>query len=242
MYWYEWLILMERELAKKGHILSCIPEQCNGVNEKYLDDWIWKIWKLILSQVEKTNNVIKKSVRTLFQIYKWKFTKSAKRKKKYLLFTAFCLLSENINWRCKVIQKPITRIQVISQINFFYSDINSNTPDMGINAIDYYRLVAPNILKKGKSILNNQNDYLLEKTLTRGRRTEKNTKGGNGGKGKTKRKKQTNDRDNKTRRDKLDFFLNAGMPTSQPLKSIFKEIRDRDSDPNSYSDTKTIRF
>ncbi len=119
IYWYIWIEKIEK--FKKGNSIEfyCKKREIKGISKKYYNDWVWLIWKIILSSSQHDSRLHNEII-ALYNIYKWKYSKSTRNQKQYIIFHAFLLLKENINWNISLINKYEYRVQACCNINQLY--------------------------------------------------------------------------------------------------------------------------
>jgi hypothetical protein len=127
IYWYLWIDKLDKFKKKNKINFYAKKRNVKLINDKYQSDWIWLIWEIIFLCCN--NNKICNQLNALQNIYILKYSSSAKNKKQYIIYQAFGLVKENINWNIPLINNYEYRIQAICNINQLYKSkiINMNT-------------------------------------------------------------------------------------------------------------------
>ena len=123
IFWLSWIFTYEKNYHK-GYI-SCSPRKRESVNPKYLNDFTWILWDILLSI---SNNTF---IQNLHELYIMDFTKSKKRKKLDLIIIAMSIIINpypKIDFNKLVIEPEKNKIKnkIVSCINFQYLDIVLN--------------------------------------------------------------------------------------------------------------------
>jgi len=124
----EWIMHFESICRMKK--TNCICERRNhiGVDSKFQKDVVWLIWDCILKESEKRSDIIKKINKSLLSLFCLKYTPSIFKKRKFLLFFAASLLTENIDTSIDIVtsEKKETINTILSKINIVYKEIKKN--------------------------------------------------------------------------------------------------------------------
>ena len=129
VYWYLWLNKVEGMKRKDNHvgIRPDIKElkPVEGVSEEYWYLWIWPLWEIIFYTIKKREIEDEKKyfIKKMYEDYKTEFKPPQMNKKMYLLFTAFYLLKNKIEWNIPMIMQEYLIIQSTANINTIYRDI-----------------------------------------------------------------------------------------------------------------------
>ena len=126
-YWIEWLIEFDAICRKKKQILAGEMRTFPKINQKYQNDVIWIVWELLLHMV-KDNPVAEKIMNALLDLFSIKYTYAIKKKRRYLLYFAVELVTENIPTKIEILdakEKPIVN-NVVQKINMIYKNIKKN--------------------------------------------------------------------------------------------------------------------
>jgi hypothetical protein len=127
-YWIEWIMEFENMCKQKKE--KCICERRNNIpiDSKYQMDIIWIIWDALLKESEIHNSLIQKIIKSLLTLYTLKYSKSVFKKRKYIIYFAVSLLTENIYLNEEIIKEEnkekITNI--VKNIDSIYKQIKKN--------------------------------------------------------------------------------------------------------------------
>ena len=154
LYWLSWLCTYEKKFHK-GYI-RCHFRINSRIHEKEAYDFIWIIWNMFFSILEKDtspqSNVKKKYAKCLFNIFTKKYKHTQKTKKMSIIIMMLTIIIDphpHINYSQHIItgKKNITRIKMLSNINYQYIDIQKNTPQ---HLYDIIAEQEKNVQKKKK--------------------------------------------------------------------------------------------
>ena len=140
-YWYEWIIEYENICKKKKK--KCLCENRSYAPSGNMHDIIWIIWDILFyysdpnildkkytiidSDNNNTNNILKhKIIKNLFELFIIKYNNNVKKKRKYIIYYAFALLIENINFNINIISKHEETEAIVLKINTIYKEIKKN--------------------------------------------------------------------------------------------------------------------
>ena len=126
-YWYEWIINYESILKKKK--IKCIAEGRSYAPKGNYNDIIWIIWDIIFYYNNlKNDEILKKIIDSLFNLFCIKYNSSFKRKRKYIIYFCFNILIENVNYNIPIINSNFneTISKYSENINLIYKQIKKN--------------------------------------------------------------------------------------------------------------------
>ena len=127
IFWYIWLkkfikefrkTNIEREISKRYEI--------NEIEEKYKNDWIWSMWKIILDYSTHKNKIEKQYIQKLFIEYKRNYKGYEKSNKNSIILYTFYILTNNINYNINIRQQEKMLILANCTINSYYSNIEKS--------------------------------------------------------------------------------------------------------------------
>jgi hypothetical protein len=128
-YWIEWIIEFDCLCKKRKSDCKCDERHYIPVEPKFKKDIIWIVWDAIKYIADnKSNKLVSKTIDSIFNLFCIKYTTSASKKRKYLLYFATSMLTEKINTNIELIQdsdKPIIK-SVITNIDDIYKNIKNN--------------------------------------------------------------------------------------------------------------------
>jgi len=160
-YWYEWIIEYENICMKKKK--KCVCENRSFAPSGNTHDIIWIIWDILFyysnpnildkkynisNNSDNNINLKHKIIKNLFELFIIKYNNTVKRKRKYIIYYAFALLIENINFTINIINKQEETEAIVLKINTIYKEIKKNEESPNT---DY--------------LFNNLNKSNLEKTM-----------------------------------------------------------------------------
>jgi hypothetical protein len=132
-YWVEWF--MEYEVMQKHKKEPCFCERRNNipVETKFQKDIIWIVWDVLLKETELHGALTKKIMSSLLKLFCLRYTTSNYKKRKFIIYFAISLLTENINTGEEMLKEKQkeTILVVTKNINDIYKQIkvNEKTPN-----------------------------------------------------------------------------------------------------------------
>jgi len=127
-YWVEWMFEFET-LAKKAKKIkfSCQTREFAPVEHKFKKDTVWMIWDIFLNLSLKKKGFTQ-IVKSLLNIFSIRYKSGSKKKRKFLIYFAISLFTENAS-----ISNPIYKKQnqetienIKEKINIIYLQIKKN--------------------------------------------------------------------------------------------------------------------
>jgi hypothetical protein len=134
-YWYEWIIEYENICKKKKKICDSQARSYAPVGSP--NDIIWIIWDILFYYAEPENSVsknttnlaiINKIIKSLYSIFTIKYKPTYRTKRKYIIYYAFSILTDNINFDIALINDTNKdKIKaIVEKIDNVYRDIKKN--------------------------------------------------------------------------------------------------------------------
>jgi len=127
-YWMEWIVQFEAICKIKK--TKCICERRNNdiVDTKFQKDVIWLIWDCILKESEQKGEMIKKIIKSLMTLFSLRYTPGNFKKRKFLLYFAASMLTENSDTTIDIIRSEQKEKinDILSKINNVYKEIKKN--------------------------------------------------------------------------------------------------------------------
>jgi hypothetical protein len=116
------------------HICKIKKQKCVGerrstmpVESKFQMDPIWIVWELILSQAKKSlDPIIPKIMQSLLKLYCLRYTDGVKKKRRYLIYFAICLLTEPVVMTQEIAANKETIETVVKKIDTVYKQVKKN--------------------------------------------------------------------------------------------------------------------
>jgi hypothetical protein len=128
-YWLEWI--MEFEHLCKMKKQKCVGERRSTmpVESKFQMDPIWIVWELILGQSKQApelDPLIPKIMQSLLKLYCLRYTDGIKKKRRYLIYFAICLLTEPVVMTQEMVVNKDTVEAVVKKIDTVYKQVKKN--------------------------------------------------------------------------------------------------------------------
>lgn len=133
-YWLEWLLEYEALCKKRKEKCQCERRSFITVQDKYQMDPIWLIWDTILKESATRNNqAIDKVLKSLLSIFCIKFTSGVTKRRRFLVYFAISLLTENAEFSVEIVNNKNQVDAVVKKIDLVYRDIKKNeeSPNTG---------------------------------------------------------------------------------------------------------------
>lgn len=126
-YWLEWVSDFESICKKRKEPIHCVRRSQHPVENKFQCDLIWLLWDAILLQSQKQNSALLTKIHdALLRLFCIKYTTAACKKRRYLMYYAISLLTENVSMDTAILPDKETLQNVCSQINMVYKQIKKN--------------------------------------------------------------------------------------------------------------------
>ena len=128
-YWLEWI--MEFDHICKMKKQKCVGERRSTmpVDSKFQMDPIWIVWELILGQTKTQpalDPLIPKIMQSLLKLYCLRYTDGVKKKRRYLIYFAICLLTEPVVMTHEIVTNKETVETVVKKIDTVYRQVKKN--------------------------------------------------------------------------------------------------------------------
>ena len=126
-YWLEWIMEFESLCKKKKEICICERRGFVVVDEKCHKEPIWMIWDVLFHTISTSKNEIsKKILKSLFELFCVRYTSGTKKKRKYLIYFAISLLTDKFESNIDIIENKTTVDNITKKINLIYKEIKKN--------------------------------------------------------------------------------------------------------------------
>ena len=126
-YWFEWILEFEYLCKKKKEICICERRTFVKVDEKFQKEPIWIIWDILFNNNQiKKNEISKKIMTSLFELFCMRYTSGVKKKRKYLIYFAISLVTEKFNSNIDIIENKSIIDDIVKKINLIYKEIKKN--------------------------------------------------------------------------------------------------------------------
>ena len=133
-YWLEWLLEYEALCKKRKEKCLCERRGFASVQDKYQMDPVWLIWDAILKEsAARKNEAIDKVIKSLLSIFSIKFTSGVTKRRRFLIYFAISLLTENIDFSVEIVNSKSQVDAIVKKIDLVYRDIKKNeeSPNTG---------------------------------------------------------------------------------------------------------------
>jgi hypothetical protein len=126
-YWIEWIIEFNDICKKRKKPCHCQRRNNIPVENCFQKDIIWIIWDIIEFYIDKlNNNFIKKLFDSLLDIFCIKYTTAACKRRRYLLYFAVALLTEEVPNHIELMPNKNMITNVVDKINEVYKQVKKN--------------------------------------------------------------------------------------------------------------------
>ena len=123
-YWIEWLIEFSIVCNSNKHPCLCQPREDNPVESKYKTNVIWILWDVLFHHCyELGNKYIEALLNSLHTLFCIKYTTGTNKRRRYLLYFAVALLTEEIPNNIELMPDKPTIMSVCDNINLIYKQI-----------------------------------------------------------------------------------------------------------------------
>lgn len=126
-YWLEWI--MEFEHICKLRKQKCMSERRSfaQVESKFQMDPIWIVWELIMKEVKKKEcPSLDKITHCLLKLYCLRYLDGVKKKRRYLIYFAICLLTEPVVMDQEIVSNKELIEIVVKKIDTIYKQVKKN--------------------------------------------------------------------------------------------------------------------
>ena len=127
-YWLEWIMEFESICHKKKEKCKCERRNHIPVDSKEQMDVVWLIWDTILNESENHNKLLQKIIKSTLNLYCLKYSSTSFKKRKYLLYFAISLLTENISLEEEILrEKEKEKVaNIVAKIDSIYKQVKKN--------------------------------------------------------------------------------------------------------------------
>jgi hypothetical protein len=126
-YWLEWILEYETRCHSKKEKCLCERREKMPVESKMQMDIIWIIWDCILYHASLDQPmIVQKSIASLLSLFCVKYTHASARRRKFLIYFAISLLTENVDSTEELVKDKEFVAKVVGKINVIYAQIKMN--------------------------------------------------------------------------------------------------------------------
>ena len=131
-YWIEWIIEFDAICKKRKQDCFCEKRTDIHVENKFQKDIIWILWETIKHYVGELNNpFISKLYDSLLTIFCIKYTSASCKKRRFLLYFAVALLTEQVPNNVELISNKNLVQNIVDKIDEVYRQIKKNEESPG---------------------------------------------------------------------------------------------------------------
>jgi len=133
-YWLEWILEYETLCKQKKELCLAETRQFAPIQDKFKNDVIWLVWDILLREcTEKKNPLMTKIMNALLEMFSIKYTTGVKRRRKFLIYFAVCLLTEPVDMTIEIINNKKELDAIIKKITVVYKDVKKNEESLQID-------------------------------------------------------------------------------------------------------------
>ena len=126
-YWIEWIIEFDAICKRNKEPCFCEKRTEYDVDSGLQRDIIWIVWDIFLYYSNLNNNIFNDTIlRSLLGLFCIKYTNATAKKRRYLLYFAVSLLTENICSNIELITDKSLLNTVVEKIDNIYIQIKKN--------------------------------------------------------------------------------------------------------------------
>lgn len=137
-YWLEWIIEFDIFCKKKRLPCNAVRRYDIPVETKYQEDIIWIFWevlqKIAKEKEEPYRNIMERIIKSLLQLFCINYTHGCSKKRRYLLYFAIQVLTEQPDFKIDMISNKPMITNILQNIDNIYKYIKKN--ETGTN-MDY---------------------------------------------------------------------------------------------------------
>ena len=135
-YWLEWILEYETLCKQKKELCLAETRQFAPIQDKFKNDIIWLVWDIILhecAEKKQQQQLMTKIVNALLEMFSIKYTVGVKRRRKFLIYFAICLLTEPVDLTIEIINNKPELDAIIKKITVVYKDVKKNEESLKVD-------------------------------------------------------------------------------------------------------------
>lgn len=125
-FWVEWIMTYKRICKSKKRPCKCETRNLGDIDANYQTEPDWMIWEILIMQSQQKNMpCIEKLVRSLYQLYIFRYTPVSYKKRRFVVYLAISVIVDGIKNSKQIIpeQSKIMAKSTIYNINNVYKQI-----------------------------------------------------------------------------------------------------------------------
>tara|TARA_Y100000816_G_C26103744_1_gene585758 strand:- start:1612 stop:2718 length:1107 start_codon:yes stop_codon:yes gene_type:complete len=96
-YWFEWILEYAKQCKKGKQTCKIEKRDIEKVDEKFHQNPVWLVWDALLQESVRRTELHKKIVKSLYDMFCVKYSEQVNTKRRYIVYFAICLLTNDIN-------------------------------------------------------------------------------------------------------------------------------------------------
>jgi len=126
-YWIEWILEFEKVLKTNKKHLKCERRVFANVNASLQMDVVWLIWDVILTESLKHSKFVQSVVQSSLNLFSSKYTTACAKKRKFIIYFAASLLTENVSHvSCEITKNKEKIAGIVENIHVLYKQVKAN--------------------------------------------------------------------------------------------------------------------
>lgn len=125
-YWIEWILEYEKVCKTNKKHLKCERRVFATVNVTLQMDVVWLIWDVILAESLKQKKFVQSAVQSLLNLFSSKYTTACAKKRKFIMYFAASLLTENVTVSCELTKNKEKIAGIVENIHILYKQVKQN--------------------------------------------------------------------------------------------------------------------
>lgn len=122
-YWLEFILGYEKILHKYKEKSISGVRTLVPLSTSYSKDIIWIVWEIIIKMAEERGAIYKTLITSALHLFTIKYSPSSKQSKKYLIYCAISLLTNNIDTNIPIFNGDIDIEEIMNNTNQIYKQL-----------------------------------------------------------------------------------------------------------------------